>query len=183
PGPPSPELDIDATGAAPKAAGAPTQDTDGATLGPVAANEIVVDRLFNPGAATSVFFNAPAIPAIALPSGVSIADSTSIVRGLSSDFTYEHAFDAVTIHNESAKNVRLRALTRSTAGGAGDVTTPAGTSSNFGFTILHHFTPTEVTVENVAPAGANVDVIVAGPINNPVGTTRLTTTNGDVLRA
>src|SRR5262249_15249155 len=94
-----------------KASGITIQDSDGTTPGPVQSSEIVVNNITNPGATTSVLFNVPTLPSISLPEGVSIANATGTITGNLGTLIYDRAFDAIIIHNESAKSVRLLGVT------------------------------------------------------------------------
>jgi hypothetical protein len=97
-------------------------------------------------------------------------------------FDFVDNYDHVRIINLSAKDLVVSGIDVINRGSPPlvNLDTP-NLDSSFGFNITHTVSPTLVDVENDDSRQRPSSLILAGPIENPIGTTRIVNARGDVL--
>ena len=152
--------------------GVSIQDTDGATLGPVAAPSIVVNAINNAAAFGNVSLNVPR-------RGTAAAD-TGVIDGQLGSVTVERGFDEVNLINRSSKamtvnNVNVFNMSKPV------LVVDAPDSSALSFPVFQNFGDTKVNIENSIKSTTIPALTINGVINNPVGETTLKA--GSILKS
>jgi hypothetical protein len=102
------------------------------------------------------------------------------LAGSQSTFNFQENYDTVTILNASTKNVEVINIDPVNRLTSPEVTIDVPVDP-FSFNVGQTFTSTLVDIESTGPSGS--DVMVAGTINNPLGTTKLVSASGDILQS
>ncbi|RRS02329.1 LEPR-XLL domain-containing protein, partial [Aquabacterium soli] len=159
---PTPRLVVDANGNIVEAVGV-TASVD--------ATRIVVDNIDNNGKVGKARFAANAITVGNLP-------ILGVIDGDQGTLTVEHSFETVEILNYSAKDLWVQGINPIDRTGRAKVDVEVDLRSYF-FDIVHSYTPTRIDILNLGTTGA-ADVYLHGLIDNPIGTTNVTASRGDV---
>ncbi len=146
------------------ASGVTIQDTDGITLGPVAAATITVNPVVNNAAFGNVLLN---IPRRGTP-----ADDTGVIDGNLGSVTIQRGFDEVNLVNRSSKPMTVNSIN------VFNLTTPqiivdAPDSAILSFPVFQNFGDTKINIENSIKSAPAPVLTINGVINNPVGETTL----------
>ncbi len=175
-GPPSPFLDVAQNG----------DITEVGIDGPIVisgGNVIVPDITFDSSAVGSAYFYIPAWYDDPSPAGYGTSPGEDSIQG-SASFTFESAFQTVTITNESDNNLIVNLIDpiSPTPGVAGAVTVDVTDKTKFGSVNLVHSDGTVITIDNTwttSPTNVTLD----GDIDNVFGTTEISTAAGNIFAA
>src|SRR5262249_13549439 len=97
-------------------------------------------------------------------------------------FLFSDTFDGVTIVNKSTKDLYLRNITL--LGGDDPWVDLEAPTVGLDFSLKRSVVPTLVSITNTdttKTGAAAPDIILTGTITNPIGETRITATNGDIV--
>ena len=115
-----------------------------------------------------------------------VGNSTDTITGSGATWSFTDTLGAVTIINNSALNLWINNISVVNQGSTTqkDVTLLAGTSISLVFAIKHISEPTDVLIENLGPSTPGSPgsplLTLNGTIDNPIGTTTIKNTNGDI---
>src|SRR5262249_10903321 len=111
----------------------------------------------------------------------------SIITGTGSTFFVQETYDNVRIVNHSTKGLFVGGIDVINNTTLQPVITlnsqnvdGAGSLGAFTFLVEHSVAPTNILIENTS-AAATADVILAGLIENPIGTTTIRSAGGDII--
>ncbi|MFK4837745.1 hypothetical protein ACI3KY_18610 [Microbacterium sp. ZW T2_14] len=171
---PNPTLVVDSTGRIVKKYAVTVRDDLGTVyiLGQTIpeGREIVVDPIENNGGGSATYF-------INNPAGSQVGTLT----GDRGTLQVQNTFDFVRLHNHSSRLLRVNGISVVNLDDVGaTVDVQAEVSTDFRFHIGRPiFTPTFVDIANWTGPGTP-DIVLAGFIDNPIGTTRVINEHGDI---
>ncbi|MCA9193735.1 MAG: cadherin-like domain-containing protein [Planctomycetales bacterium] len=156
------EQDLAGNAVVTTANGVSIQDSDGTTIGPVAASTITVNAINN----NSAFGNV----SMTIPRRGNAADDTGVVDGHNGSVTIERAFEEVNLINRSTKPMTVNAVNVFNLG-TPLIVVDAPDSSVLSFPVFQNFGDTHVNIENSIKNSTQPSLALNGVINNPVGDT------------
>jgi len=136
---------------------------------------IIVDDIVNPPNGQTLF------TANALGSMDGNSPPQGTITGTHGQFNYHDTFDSATLVNQSASDLQINGITvYSPPMSNPEITIEVQVDSSFQFDVVETLPATDVQIEN-AHASAAPLLSLGGLIDNPIGTTTISSASGDVI--